>query len=230
MESYREYTVRKQTFKFLDFNKIDNKDLAYVCGYLAGDGSYLERSGYPKLALSSIDYSIVEAFRDYLSPNTSIQYLGKQSSERVNSLNDLWSVNLSSKVSNCFKPFGIFSYKKDRRMVGIPNSLFIHYFHGVLDADGFIGITVRRDCRSPRVRIFITHESEKFLVDLQNKLDELFEVPSTIRQHGKNCYRLQLQNTEKNKQLLDILYSNTPFIYSKKKESVYNNRLAPDVG
>jgi hypothetical protein len=230
MESFSEYTVRKQKFRYLDFNKIDNKDLAYVCGYLAGDGAFLANAGYPKLSLSSVDKHIIEAFKAYLCPDTSIQYVGKHSTERVKAVNDIWSINLSMKVSQAFKPFGIFCYKKDRRVIGIPNHLFIHYFHGVMDADGFIGITVRRDCRLPRVRIFITHESEKFLVDLQNKLDELFEIPSTIRQHGTGCYRLQLQHTEKNKLFLDMLYSDTPFVYSRQRENVYRNRLAPDVG
>lgn len=208
MENYfSEYTVRGEVKRFKSFEKL-SEETAYLVGYMACDGGFVSgksNRNYSFMSVSSKDKYILDHFVKMYCPDNTIYFLGKRSSEKVKSINDVWELRFPPKMNESFNKFGIFNYKPTRRVVGVPNLCFLPYMAGCMDADGFISVTHRHDCRTPRLRFFITHASELFLADLQNRLDT-FGVSTTLRQHGPNVFRLQAQNTEHNCKFLYRLY------------------------
>lgn len=221
MENFGEYTVRGKVKRFYDSAFIQCANDAYLIGYMACDGAFATNRGFPFMSVNSTQEYIIREFREEYCPDSSVYFCGKKSSEKVNAINDVWEVRFPAKMASLWKNYGIFSKKIDRRLVGISNANFLPYMAGVIEADGFIGVTHRNDCRTPRLRFFITHQSEKFLADLQNKL-EMFCVPTTLRQHGKNVFRLQAQNTVKNIVFLSKILQ---FLKNHKKRGILEDYL-----
>lgn len=214
MESYREYTVRGKTYRYKIFTKISSESEAYFIGYLACDGGYTSGK-HPKMTVCSTEKYIMKEFKEEFCPDSTIYDGVLKSSDKVKAVNKVYRLELASKLRSSFVNFGIFSKKVDRRVVGIPNKFFHVYMAGVIDADGFITVGHRKDCRTPRLRFFITHAGEKFLSDLQSKLVDIFELPSYVKQHGdKNCYRLSCQHTSRNMQFLKNVL---PYLKNRKK-------------
>lgn len=223
MESYGEYTVRGRLYKYAIINKIENWQQAYFAGYMACDGGYVQNRGWPFMMVNSTERYIIESFRDMFVPNNTIYSVGKKSSDKVNAINDVYELRFT-KMDQFFKRIGVFGYKPDRRLIGIPRRFLLQYIVGLIDSDGFISVTHRKDCRSSRLRFFITHVSERFLIDIQNMLNEEFNLGSTLRKHGENVFRLSCQNTGKN---IDFLLNATPWVQNTKKYQILYNYFAP---
>ena len=217
-ENFGEYAVRKEVKRFYDKERVCSAEDAYLIGYMACDGSYIENRGYPFMGVNSKNHDILSGFKETYCPDNTIYFVGKKSSKKVKAVSDVWEIRFPPKMRVLWNNHGIFCKKYARRLVGIRNEYFYSYFAGVIDSDGFISVTHRKDTRTPRLRVFITHESERFLVDLQNRL----EVNSTLRQHGDNAFRLQLQNTEQNK---PFLYKVLPFIRDKQRYKILKDYL-----
>jgi len=220
MERVIEYTDKGSKKHCRVFDKIENNFTAYLIGYMACDGGYIN-SKHPFMMVSSTEEHIINHFNNRYCPDRVVYNVGKKSSKKVTARNNVFELRFPAKMNHSFNKFGIFKYKKDRRIVGIKQDFLLPYLAGCIDADGFITVTNRKDCRTPRLRFFITHESELFLSDLQS-IFERFNVPTTLRQHGDNVWRLQAQNTEKNKPFLDSL---TPYLKNVKKNTMLNNYL-----
>lgn len=227
MEKYKTEYNDKGTIKYcVNFNKITSDLDAYFIGYMACDGAYVSASGYPFMSVSSTEEYLLHFFKDEYSPYSVIKNVGKKSSEKVNAINNVYELRLSTKMRETFKLFSIFDYKINRRVTNIPKKYALAYIRGVLDADGFVTVTHRKDCRTPRLRFFITHTSEKFLADIQNLLFDNFELSTTLRQHGPNVWRLQAQNTTQNINFLKLMIlTDTPFNIKKNTviEEYFNN-------
>lgn len=221
MESICEYTDKGRVKSCRVFNSVDNPESAYLIGYLACDGGYIN-ARYPFMMVSGTNEHIMCSFRDRYCPDRVVYSVGKKSSEKVKATHDVYELRFPAKMNNTFKKFGIFDYKVNRRIVGIKKEYMIPYIAGCIDSDGFITVGHRKDCRSPRLRWFITHQSEMFLSDLQNILIQ-HDVPTTLRQHGPNVWRLQAQNTEKNKVFLNKLVSHLKDV---RKNTMTNNYLS----
>lgn len=220
MESYGEYKDKGITRTFKNVPKIIDNNWAYMIGYLACDGGYVVNRGFPFMMVNSTQEYIIRDFVSFLfDSNRSVYFIGKKSSEKVVATNDVWEVRFPPALSKQLTRFGIFCKKSDRRVVGVSKHVLLAYLAGCIDADGFISVTHRKDCRTPRLRWFLTHGSEKFIADLQH----LLPINTTMRQHGDNVWRLQAQNTEQNIMFLrDVL----PFLRNKQKINVLSNYLA----
>lgn len=218
MESYGEYTDKGKTKKF---KIVCGTEDSYLLGYLACDGGYIKNDRYPFMMTSGTEEYIINWIRDSYTPSSRVTNVGKKSSKKVKAVNDVFELRWAGAASKQFSKFGIFCKKPDRRIVNIPDSSLMDYIAGCIDADGFITVTYRKDCRTPRLRFFITHAGEKFLADLQDKLTKL-GVTTTLRQHGQNVWRLQAQNTEQNIQFLSQL---TSLLKSRKKLNILSNYL-----
>lgn len=221
MESFGEYSVRGEVKRYYKESFIQNSDDAYLIGYMACDGAFVKNRGYPFMSINSINQYLILDFKNRYCPDATIYFLGKKSSKRVKAISDVWEMKFPPKMSKLWNNYGIFRYKKDRRVIGISNTYFDPYMAGVIEADGFISITHRKDCRTPRLRFFITHASLKFLADIQNRLD-MMGIPTSLRQHGKNVYRLQAQHTNKN---IEYLLSIIPYFKNNKKIAILNDYL-----
>lgn len=206
-KSWTEYNDKGSTKRCYIFDSIENNADAYFLGYMACDGSFVYNRGYSFMSVNSTEEYIVRHFHDVYTPDTKLYNVGVKKSEKVNAIREVFETRFAPKMKSTFNKFGVFNYKKSRRVVGIPNKYFGAYLRGVIDADGFITVTHRKDCRTPRIRWFITHESEQYLADIQEKVASLFKITTTLRQHGKNVWRLQAQNTEENIKLFKEIYN-----------------------
>lgn len=224
MENTCEYTIRGEKKRFVMLQPQISYDDAYLIGYLACDGGYVagkrpgERAAQPFMMVSSTEKNIVEWVRDSYIPDATIYDVGCKSSKKVNAASSVFELRFSPKASAQFARFGIFCKKPNRRLVGIKNKHMYAYTAGVLEADGFITITMRKDCRTPRIRFFITHGGEQFLADLQNWLP----INTTMRQHGLNVWRLQAQSTSQN---MEFLSKVLPYMKSDKKRKIVSEYL-----
>lgn len=222
MESYGEYTVRGKTYRYKKFLKISTNSEAYFIGYMACDGGYLNGK-HPRMRVNSTERYIMEDFRDEFCPDSTI-YKGRfNSSKKVKATNAVYELGLSSKLRTSLNNFGVFCYKKERRVVGIPNKFFLPYLAGVIDADGFIAVGHRKDCRTPRLRFFVTHQSGNYLSDLQKKMVDLYGLPTFVAyHHHTDCYRLSCQHTSKN---IVFLRGILPFLKNRKKIKILSDYL-----
>lgn len=218
MEKFKtEYNDKGITKYVVNFNNIDNYNDAYFIGYMAGDGGFVSNDGYPFMSVSSTENYIMEVFKEAYTSHAIVRNIGRKSSDKVNATHDVFELRFPAKMSSTFKHFGIFCKKPERRVVGIPNKFFGAYLRGLIDSDGFISITHRADCRTPRLRFFITHGGEKFLADVQQKISEVYGVNTTLRQHGDNVWRLQGQNTTQNILLFRKIFHTKYFAFNVQK-------------
>jgi len=198
MEILREYIDKGNWRRYRDLQKVYDKQDAYLIGYLYGDGGFITNGGSSFMSVSSINWNVIEAFKDRFCPDQQVRNIGKKSSTKVKATNDVYELRFPPKFSKQLEKFGLFCKKKDRSLKGVPDKFFINVLHGLIDADGFWTVGHRKDCRSPRLRIMITHRSQHFLVDVQRKLEMLYNVSSTIVLHDSGqCYRLSVQNTSR---------------------------------
>jgi len=224
MESFGEYTVRGQVKRFNCFDKLC-ENTSYLIGYLACDGSYVSckgNRGYDFMAVASKDLYILEGFKEDFCPDMTIYYLGVKSSKKVHAVSEVWELRFPRKMNESFRKFGVLDYKISRRIIGVSISNFLPYLAGCIDSDGFISVKYRRDCRTPRLCFYITHQSSVFLKDLQHYLSQL-GVNTYVHPHGTGAYRLNAQNTSQNITLLEKVY---PFIRNKKRKTILYNYLS----
>lgn len=221
MESYGEYTAKGIKKRVGIVDKAGPLETAYFLGYMACDGAYVQNKNWPFMSVNGTEKHVIERLQQTWCPDNTIYFVGKKSSDKVTAINDVWELRFPTILNELFNSKGIFTYKKNRRVVGIKQTALPAYIAGCIDADGFISVTFRKDTRTPRLRFFITHQSEKFLADLQNSL-ESFGVVTTLRQHGSNVFRLQAQNTEANKR---FLFSIKTYLRNTKKVNVLDEYL-----
>lgn len=220
-----EYKDKGSTKYVYNFNKIESFEDAYFIGYMSCDGAFITANGGNSsfMTVNSTYRPIVAHFAKAYTSHAIIRNVGIKSSEKVNAKNEVFEVRFPPKFNDTLRNYGIWCKKPERRIVSIPNKFFLAYFWGVLDSDGFVSITHRKDCRTPRLRFFISHGGEAFLVDLQNKLAELFNLNTTLRKHGANVWRLQAQNTTQNIQFFTkMLQLDLPVFNIQKWEKLVN--------
>jgi hypothetical protein len=226
VERFIEYRGRSGLVAYKDMSgSIDQED-AYFIGYLYGDGGYVQNDGYPFFSVLSINPDVLTYFISRYSPNSRLYFRGKISSSKVTAKHDCYEVRFPSRFSKQFSRFGVFCKKHERRLIGIPEKLFINVLHGLIDSDGFWNVEYRKDCRTPRLRIFITHRSQHFLVDIQNSLQKLFNISSGIYQHGdRDCYRLGIQNTNSCIFLAQKIFNENEYFCNQFKKQMVLNYL-----
>lgn len=233
MERVIEYKYHSKDFKCVTFDCIDSEDKAYFIGFMSADGGFERGGSYPRMSLSSTSIFIVEAFTKKYQPNHSINYrdprppqLRKDGTIIVG--NKRFAViAFSSKMNETFKRFGIFSYKKDRECVGIPNSFFWSFVHGIMDADGCFVIRNRKDCRTPRLNVHIVSSSIKVLEEIQRRLSNYFSITSSIYQRKcSECFELRINNTEHSKKFGKLMYEKLPTNYIFKKKKIFDSFCA----
>lgn len=222
---WTEYNDKGNFKRCFVFDGIADNNLAYFVGYMACDGAFVYNRGFSFMSVNSTEEYIICKFKEEYAPDNTIYFKGKVSSQKVKAVSDVWEIRFSPRMKTSFSKFGIFDYKRNRRVVGIPKKFFKGYLRGVIDADGFITVSHRKDCRTPRLRWFITHESKTFLLDLQRFVDEYYQVPTTVAQTGEKVWRLQAQNTTKNIEFLRDIFSVELDVYNNRKANVVKSYL-----
>lgn len=227
---YREYTIRGNVVRYYKMQRIGSYTDAYFIGYMSAGGSYqlgkkANGTCYPRMGLTSTDEYIVKMFRDLYCPTVSYKNRGKRSSQKVKSNRDSFEIWFPRPMSTGFNKFGIFSYKQDRHMVGISKEFQWAYILGVVDAGGCFVVHNRRDCRTPRLKAYISSSAYYVLIEIQRRLEEAAIISSVYKRKGEDCYELRINSTEHSIKFGLLLYSSLPSVYNYKKKSIFDSYL-----
>lgn len=120
----------KYSFNKDIFNAIDNEEKSYWLGFLLGDGCVTKNS--LRLELSSIDINHIQKFKKFISSDNPIANTTKNCS--------FFSVN-SRDFVNTIASLGLVpnkTYHETLTPKQIPSNLLVHFYRGILDADGWL--------------------------------------------------------------------------------------------
>jgi hypothetical protein len=226
MENFSEYTDKGKTRRYVNFDKIENVDDAYLIGYLSSDGSFStvtkNSKQYFKFGVCSTDIYLMESFHKKYCPDQAISYRKPRSSKKVNATKSIAEIWFPTKMNITLKKFGIFCPKINRRLIGIPKEYMSSYVLGMMDADGCFAIRNRKDCRTPRLNIHIVSCAEELLKDIQRYIEVYLNISSSIyNRKDKKCSEFRINHTNNAILFGEWIYSKLPSNYNYKKHSIF---------
>lgn len=203
------------------FDKIDEKDIAYLIGFLSGDGGFSDGFGKRgnRMAISTTDEEIV----DWISSH--IEEFSKESAV----LNDNPKAGIFARLpayrktfntswTPLFNKYGIVCKKESRSVQNISKKNMKYFIMGFLDADGCISFTQRKDRDRICAKVSFTHPSIKLLEKIQGFLSEELCICSTIKPKGaEKCFVLSCSKIEGVEKFCSWLYSEKNRIVLKRK-------------
>jgi len=164
-EAMRKYKLNERYFE-----NIDSEEKAYILGLLSSDGHVSNKNISFKLQEQDID--ILEKIRDIFNHQIPIKNsFNKDRRYKALTIN-------SQKIANCLHNYGI-SNRKTWNMQAptmIPTKLLRHYYRGLFDGDGCLGIYNRKEKRvTPETMIILISGDKDFLeyvkTDINTKLN-----------------------------------------------------------
>ena len=219
----KEYLINGKQFRLNLFEKIENKEQAYLIGYLTGDGGFNPptHKRLARLYVSSNNESIIQGFKEEFCPDSIISSkIPVNNSENYNIVSNKLSyvLNFSSKFSETFNKFGVLGIKKNRTLVNISKKFMRQYILGLFDADGHISFGFRKDRNRLWGNFGITHQSYDVLSKVQKFLNEELNIASSIlTRKDEDCMDLKFSKLDSVVKVLDWLYEDTPNVYNEIK-------------
>lgn len=213
--------IRKQSKKNISENRInfnenyfefiDSHQKAYFLGLLFSDGyicsTVYETSKQVGIALQLSDKYILEYFTNELNILNSLKVYKNSiklvcTSEKM--YNDLVKLGLKERKSNL-----------DFTFPNIPEEFYESFILGYFDGDGCISIK-----QTGAIVVTICCNSEKFLKDMSNILNNCFNIETNIRMEQgvrKNpLYILNFKGRKNHLKLKEIFYRNCPVYLDRK--------------
>lgn len=213
IRNYRLDTFYKKP-KYLPYHltKIDNRELAYMLGFIIAD--------------SSINNEIVEisvAIKDSELMKLFSLLLGVNPHEDLTLISDKGRyprVRLIRKISGINKFIGG-NKKNDRNVPIIQRDLEVYLIRGIFDADGSITWGYRKDRNRIWHKVSFT-SSLSILTSVQKVLYKI-GISTIVRpKTNENCYVLEFANKEDILKFYNYLYADKSFIPLKRKFDNYN--------
>lgn len=223
----KEYLINGKHYRLNVFERIENKEQAYLIGYLCGDGGFNPPTYKRKarIYVNSIDKEIVESFRVMFCPDSTINEklpINNSLNYDIKTSNLSYTLNFSSKFEECFNKFGILAKKPDRKLVNISKQNMRYYLLGLFDSDGHISYGHRKDRNRLWANFGITHQSFDVLSKIQDFLMNELNICSSVKQRkDENCMDLKFSKIESVIKLMKWMYEDKPEIYSKIKYERY---------
>lgn len=200
---------------------VEDKKIAYLIGYLAGDGNF--NGGYGKrsdrLGITTTDMDVVRWIDENIC----------KFSARGGSMNDnpdrgiyaklpSFSLTFGVKYTETFRHYGIMCKKKDRMLQNISKKYMKYFLLGFLDSDGCISFTERKDRNRITGHVSWTHPSIKLLEKIQTYLAEELSIISTIRpKRDEDCFVLSFSKMQDIKRFGEWIYSEKKDVVLKRK-------------
>ena len=226
----KEYIINNKSHRLNLFSKLRDKDDAYFIGYLSGGGAYHKKTKKRshRMAVSSTDIYIIDAFCDKYQPDSDPDLRPPNDSKKHNIKGKKCYKNLvmSSKFSDCFKPYGIMDLKPKRTLINVSKKLMPFAILGLFDSDGSISWGKRKDRDRLWVDFKITHPSLNILNKISKYFSEELNISSFIVPKGEeNCFVLRISKREFVREIFDFLYTEFPFVYNKFKYNSFKKFL-----
>jgi len=203
----------------LDFFKKWGEDMAYLLGFIFGDGSIRIRNKGSELTMKSIDQDLLQSINKVMDSNYKIRKtkenrkLYRLTILRQEIVNDLLKLGVVPNKSLVMK-FPI-----------IPDKYLFHFIRGYFDADGHIRIV--GNC----VDIIFTSGSKSFLDSLSRRL-KIFDIKSRVHTQDKyNWSYLNILN-ESREDFYNNLYKDAGIHLKRKYElflTFFRNHHIPTI-
>lgn len=206
-------------------NNIDSKKIAYLIGFMAGDGGF--NSGFGKrvdrMAVTTTDEDIViwidknigefTMHNPKFNDNKSMGVIARQAS---------YTKIFNTKHSEFFKKYGILCKKTDRTIQNISKKDMKFYMLGLLDSDGCISYTLRKDRDRVVCRVSFTHPSYELLSKVQTYLTDELDISSSIKPKGiEKCLVLSFSKVSSVEKFCYWIYSEESDVVLKRKLYVW---------
>lgn len=202
-------------------SNIGDKKIAYLIGFLAGDGAFCDGFGKrsSRMAMTTVDMDIVkwvsanvEKFstdNPKFTDNKDAGIFAKQAS---------YTKTFAVKYSEFFNKYSILCKKGERTFNNIAKINMRQFMLGLIDSDGCISFTHRKDRDRIACRISITHPSALLLEKVQTFLMESLCIPSSIKPKGtEKCFVWGFSKLEHVEKFCEWLYSDTNDIILNRK-------------
>lgn len=208
-QNQRKYQINDNYFKE------ENENMAYLIGFLAADGSVIERTNILKIAVAEVDKDFLELIMKELESNYPIRkYISKQgftsyssSPRSITILEDLKKYNIiKNKTYNFTFP------------INLNKKYWGDFIRGYFDGDGTVCTAGKSAIRFS----ICSHEKDV----LEKIIDYFYEngISKVNIQKKENTYYFQYSNTA-TRQIYSILYANNPKLYLPRKKEKYESLL-----
>lgn len=202
-------------------SNLSNEKKAYFVGYMCGDGAYVNgnRLRTDRMAVTSVDLDVVR----WISKNI-IDFPETNPKLSDNKEAGIFAKQVSySKVfpvdyTPFFKLHGLLCKKEDRLFQNIAKQDMKHFWLGILDSDGSISFTKRKDRDRICAKVSITHPSLKLLEKLQNYLRDELDIASSIKPKGtEKCFIFCFNKLEDIDKFCSWVYSREESVVLQRK-------------
>lgn len=204
-----------------EYFQIESKNMAWLLGFIAADGSIEKDRNVIKISLSSVDREILEKIRKEISLQSTVKDYIDNAGFAKSKLQ--WSSEQHKKdlASYCIIPQKTFKLKPPKKL---SNEFIIDYLRGFWDGDGSITI-----CRNNynSLEWQITSASKDILDFFVDFLYTNYDIPKvkvhTFVRDDHNLYLLAY-STKASLQLYDIIYKNLQEddLFIKRKKDKYD--------
>ncbi len=210
--------LRKYKVKSDYFQTIDNKNKAYILGYIFADGSIKKNLRTLELVTSK-DIDLLEFLRKELRTTAPIKYYAYKYKDKIY---DKYKVAIHSNIISADlirlhilpnKTYLTCVPPKDQ----IPSKLLPQFLLGVFDGDGSVGIYMKNDgykSQSPSWNITSLHkETLSNLQDLCN-----MHIGIIRKNSGAHCHKWYLNNQREFIEMYHYLYDDPPDFFLLRKK------------
>lgn len=203
---------------------IEPSKVAYLIGYLSGDGNFC--GGYGKrvdrLSVTTTDVDFVDWLNgNIIEFNTDHPKMNDNKERGIIAQTPSYTKIFPAHFESSFLEYGILSLKEGRVIKNISRENMQHWLRGLLDSDGCITYSFRkgRDGNSRLVgKVVFTHPSEQMLLQMKDFLKSELDIESAIAdKKGENCKTLSFSKLSDMKKFGDYIYQDKGAIVLRRK-------------
>ena len=197
----------------INLNKIDTKELAYIIGFIAGDG-HIDLKNQVSISIKLSDKVVANFFKKVLGGEISISNITNKKKKQY--------PNVSiSKVIKDIKKFYGGRLKENRTLPHINENLERYLLLGFFDAEGCITWGRRKDRNRIWQKISFTSKYD-LLISTQKILNKIGITTAVRPKKKEDCFVLEFSNKKDVLNYCNWLYSNSELIILKRKFNKYN--------
>lgn len=206
-------------------DNICSKKIAYLIGFLAGDGMYCDGFGKRKdrMAVTTTDEDVVNWINSNIEEFTMHNpKLNNNEAAGIYARLPSYQKTFAVQHSEFFNKYGVLCKKTDRTIQNISKKDMKYFLLGFLDADGCLSFTQRKDRDRVVARVSFTHPSTKLLEKVQTFLCDNLGIASSIKPKGQErCFVLSFSKITSVLKFCEWIYSDKNDIVLKRKHSNY---------
>lgn len=197
---------------------LDSPEKAYFLGWIASDGNLMENIYSIRLTIQDRDRDVLELFSKILKTNKPLQFMKRGKDHWMDSYR--LQINSKKMYYDIIK-YGVHPNKTSTIYLPeeMPDNLFKYYLRGYFEGDG--NLNPRKKGMS--ASFCISCKSEKMLIQLANKIEDLTGIKLSISKSKFDVYLLRCGGTVKVLKLMDWIYSERTDLHLNRKYQTYLN-------